>query len=122
MTRLRYTFMMILPVALLSMLLHWAIGWEATLLAGVAGGMVSSRGHWLVGAAGVAVGWAVFVVYTAATAPPAFRILLDTVGALVGNIPGEAVVGLTVLLGALLGGLGGAMGRLFHLLLRNGEA
>lgn len=109
--------MTVIPVALLSILLHWGLGWEATVLAGVAGGAWSARGHWLVGAAGVALGWTAFVVYTAAAAPPAFRVLLDTVGALAGNIPGEAVVGLTVFLGGVLGGLGGGIGRCLRLLL-----
>lgn len=111
--------MAVIPVALLSILLHWGLGWEATVLAGIAGGAWSARGRWFVGAAGVALGWAAFVVYTAAAAPAAFRVLLDTVGALAGNIPGEAVVGLTVFLGGVLGGLGGGIGRLLHLLLDN---
>jgi len=108
--------------AFLSVLLHWSFGWEATVLAGIAGGAAVGRGHWIVGAGGVGLGWAGAVVYTAAVTPAAFRTLLDTLGALGGNIPGEVLVGLTVFVGSLLGALGGAMGGQLRLLLVEREA
>jgi hypothetical protein len=107
----------LLATAVLSVLLHWTLGWEATVLAGLLGGAWAERAHWLVGGAGVALGWASFVVYTAAVSPAALRVLLDTLSSLAGNIPGEALVGLTVLLGGVLGCLGGAVGRLLRVML-----
>lgn len=102
--------MVILAAACLSVLLHWGIGWEATVLAGVAAGLGVRHLHWFAGAAGVALGWGLWVVYTAAAAPSAFRVFLDTLSAFTGTIPGEVVVGTTVLLGGILGALGGGIG------------
>jgi len=96
--------------------LHWGVGWFATPLAGVGAGVWSSRWHWPIGALGVGLAWAGAVVYTAGAAPGAFRVLLDTLGALAGTIPGDAFVALPVVLGSLLGGLGGAVGRCLRLL------
>jgi hypothetical protein len=101
----------ILSAALLSVGLHLALGWEWTVLAGVVAGLMARRSSgWLLGAGGTGLGWAILVVYSAAVAPASFRILLDTMGALGGNIPGETLVGLTVFLGSLLGALGGGIG------------
>lgn len=113
--------MIVFIVALLSVGAHLAVGWEWTLLAGVVGGLWSRRSAgWLVGAGGTALGWAGLVMYTAWGAPASFRILLDTLGSLAGNIPGEALVGLTVFLGALLGALGGGIGSLLRPLVEGG--
>jgi hypothetical protein len=109
--------MALLLTALLSVGAHLALGWEWTVLAGVVGGMASRpTWGWLVGAGGTALGWAALVVYSAWIAPASFRVLLDTIASLAGNIPGEALVGMTVFLGGLLGALGGAIGALFRLL------
>lgn len=106
--------MKVVFTALLSIGMHLALGWEWTVLAGMIGGGWASRRGWLVGGGGTALGWAVLVGYTAGVAPASLRILVDTLGALAGNIPGEAIVGLTVLLGALLGALGGHLGALLR--------
>jgi hypothetical protein len=104
-------------VALLSVLLHVGIGWEATVLAGIVGG-IWGQARWFLGGIGVALGWGLLVLYTPLVAPAAFRVLLDTVGAFGGNIPGEVFVGLTVFLGGVLGLLGAAIGRLLRLLVQ----
>jgi hypothetical protein len=112
--------MIVLLSALLSVGLHLALGWEWTLLAGgVAGAWRGGRSlpAGLAGAAGTALGWAAVVIYTAAVAPTSLRILADTMSAFAGNIPGEALVGTTVLLGGVLGALGGAIGALLRSLL-----
>lgn len=99
----------------LSVLLHVTLGWESTLLAGIVGGFLSPRRYGLAGSAGVALGWTVLVGYTAAVAPASFRVFLGTMEAFVGTFPGEAVVGLTVFIGAVLGALGGGIGALLRL-------
>ncbi len=109
--------MIVLAAALLSVLLHWGVGWKATVLAGVAAGIGTRHLHWFAGASGVALGWAVVVIYTAAVAPSSFRVLLDTLGAFGGNIPGEMVVGGTVFVGGILGALGGGIGGVLRALL-----
>ena len=108
--------MKIFVTALFAVGLHFLVGWEWTVLAGVVAGVWSSSSlrAGVIGAGGVALGWAVFVVYTAAVAPASFRILLDTMGSLSGNIPGEALVGMTVLLGGVLGALGGGIGAMLR--------
>lgn len=109
--------MIVLAAALFSVLLHWGIGWQATLLAGIGAGMGVRHFHWFGGAVSIALGWSVFVIYTAVVAPEATRVLLNTVGAFGGIIPGEAVVGGTVLTGGILGALGGAIGGVLRTLL-----
>jgi len=110
-------FVVVPATALVTVLLHWGLGWAATPLAGVLAGLWSGRWHWWAAAVGGGVGWAASLLYSAAVAPGAFRVLLDTLGALAGNISGEALVALPVLLGSLLGGLGGGIGRCLRLLL-----
>jgi putative Mn2+ efflux pump MntP len=88
----------------------------ATPLAGGVAGAWSVRWHWWAGAAGVGLAWAAAAVYTAAVAPGSFRVLLDTLGALAGHVPGAVFVALPVLVGSLLGALGGGIGRQLRLL------
>jgi len=103
--------MVVLLTALLSLGVHLALGWEWTVLAGIVGGVLSRPSWgWLVGAGGTALAWAALVIYSAWIAPASFRILLDTVASLAGNIPGATLVGMTVFMGALLGALGGGIG------------
>lgn len=117
MTRvLRSPLVAILASAALAGALHWGVGWMATPLAGAVAGAWSIRWSWWAGAASVGVAWAGATVYTAAVAPGSFRVLIDTLGALGGNIPGVALVALPVLLGSLLGALGGGIGRCLRLL------
>jgi hypothetical protein len=112
----RSPLVVILISAVLAGALHWGVGWGATPLAGAVAGAWSARWHWWAGAASVGLAWAGATVYTAAVAPGSFRVLLDTLGALGGNIPGAALVALPVLTGSLLGALGGAIGRQLRLL------
>ena len=91
---------------------HLALGWAWTVAAGVLIGLWRPRRGWLWGLGGGALGWATLVGYTAIVAPGSLRVLLDTLVALGGNIPGEAVVGASVVLGGGLGALGGAIGGL----------
>lgn len=99
-------------VAVLALLIHLVLGWEWTILAGLAAGGLSPRYGWFVGAAGTALSWTGILIYTFAVAPASTRILLDTLSGFAGNIPGSALVALTVAFGALIGGLGGAIGML----------
>lgn len=107
----------IVATAVLSAALHLALGWMWTPLAGVAAGLWRPPSGWWLGAGGVALGWGSLVGYTAAVAPGALHEFIDTVGALGGNIPGETVVGATLMVGALLGAAGGGFGSLLALLL-----
>lgn len=110
--------MSLIVTALISIGVHLALGWQGTLLAGIVAGAWGhdpARGT-LVAAGGTALGWAGLVVYSAAVAPASLRILIDTLGSLAGGIPGEALVGGTVVLGGLLGALGGGIGAVLRLI------
>ncbi len=112
--------MALLVTALLSIVVHLVLGWEWTVLAGIVGGIIARRlSGWLVGAGGAALGWGALVVYTSALAPMSLRVMIDTVASLAGNIPGEALVGLTVFVGGLLGALGGGIGSVLRPLFGN---
>lgn len=102
----------ILLVGVLALTLHLLLGWHWALGASFVAGIVTPRHGWFIGAAGTALAWAGLVLYAFWADPESTRVLLDALGALAGNIPGSAIVALTVGLGALLGGLGGAIGTL----------
>ena len=50
------------------------------------------------------------MAYTALTAPAETASLLETMGSLFGDIPGFMIVVITLLIAAVLGGLGGWIG------------
>lgn len=102
----------VLLIAVLALVLHVLLGWEWTLGAAFLAGIVTPWHGWFVGAAGTALAWAALVLYSFWEAPESTRVFIDVLGDLAGNIPGSSIVALTVGLGALLGGLGGAIGTL----------
>jgi len=102
----------LLASAAASVLLHVTLGWAWTVVAGVGAGVGRPQQGWGWGAGGVALGWGLLLGYTLFAAPESTRLLFDLIGSFQGNIPGEAVVGLSVITGAILGGLGGGLGSL----------
>jgi hypothetical protein len=99
-----------LAVLIFSIALHLTLGWEWTVLAGLAGGLWAFRGGWRVGALGVLLGWGALVVWNFVVAAEPMGRMVETFGGLMGNVPGWGVVAATLLLGGLLGLLGGAAG------------
>ncbi len=114
-----------LATALLALVLHLLLGWMWTVLAGAAGGYLSVRRGWLVGAAGVAAGWGALVAYNLLFFQDETRRMAETVGGILGNLPGFAVVVASLLTGAVLGALGGFVGaqaaRLFRPMRRSAK-
>ena len=100
----------IVAVAVLALVVHLALGWAWTLGVGFLGGAFIRRRGWLVGMLGVALDWVVLIGYNYVAAPAATQTMTDTMGGIIGNTPGMAVVAGTILIGVLLGGLGGAAG------------
>lgn len=102
--------MKILITAALALGLHLTLGWSWTLVAGAAGGWWAAEGGWRVGALGVGADWAALIAYTYILAPEPTATMTETVGGILGNMPGAAVVACTLFIGLVLGALGGAFG------------
>lgn len=96
--------------ALLALVLHLLVGWWATPVAALAGGFWKGRGGWWLGLVALVASWGSLVGYTAAVDADSFGRMAVTVGGLLGNLPGFAVVAATLLIGGLLGMLGGLAG------------
>lgn len=97
-------------VLLAAVLLHVILGWAWTMLAGVLAGMWVDRRGWLVGGSVVALDWLLLIGWNFVVAGHAVSRMLSTVGGIIGNMPGLAVVGVTLLIGAVVGTLGGVIG------------
>ncbi|MEX0748256.1 MAG: hypothetical protein WD275_09675 [Rhodothermales bacterium] len=94
----------------LSLLLHLLLGWEWTIFAGVAAGLWFAKSGWMIGGAAVGAEWLLVVVYDYLVDARAIGVMTETLGGIMGNLPGWAVVGFTLLIGLVLGVLGGAIG------------
>lgn len=103
-------------LSVLALGLHLALGWGWTILAGLAAGLWIGNGGWHLGAVSVGLEWLIVVVYNYIVDAGAVHLMTQTVGSIFGNMPFFVVVALTLLIGLLLGGLGGAAGtQLYHL-------
>ena len=110
--------MKLLATTILALVLHMLLGWAWTLLAGVVAGVWVGRRGWLVGGMGVGLSWLVLIVYNFIMASGPVGRMTETLGGILGNLPGFAVVGITLLIGVLLGTLGGGFGTQIRLLLK----
>lgn len=100
----------LLLASLLALALHVFLGWAWTILAGVLAGAWVVRRGWFVGAVSVGLDWLVLIIYNFAVAGREVATMASTLGGILGNLPGAAIVAITFLIGALLGGLGGIIG------------
>lgn len=100
----------IISLIILSLVLHFLLGWEWTIIAGVAAGLWFSTSGWLLGGVAVGAGWLLLVAYNYVIDARAIGVMTETVGSIMGNLPGWAVVGITLLMGLAIGVLGGAAG------------
>jgi hypothetical protein len=103
----------ILILALIvSLGLHVALGWQWTVLAALGAGLFSRRFGTLIGAAAVALEWALLILYSYVVAPSETGNMIAITGGLFGNLAPPLVVGSTVLLGVAVGLFGGLVGSL----------
>ncbi len=109
--------MKLLATAILALLLHLLLGWMWTMLAGIAVGVWIGRRGWLVGGIGVGLSWLGLVLYNFVVAAGPVGRMTDTLGGILGNLPGPLIVALTVLIAGLLGAVGGAVGTQISLLI-----
>ena len=114
--------MKILAIAVFALVLHILLGWAWTFLAGVVAGVWVGRRGWLVGGVGVGLGWLVLVMYNIIVASGPVGRMTETLGGILGNLPGFVVLGITVLIGVLLGTVGGGLGTQVRLLSKRGGA
>lgn len=101
---------------------HLLLGWIWVVPAAAAGTFGIRHLGWLVGGIGALAAWLALVVYNYMVAGNPVAVMLDTMGALLGNLPGLAIVCVTLLIGAVLGLLGGAIGERLGHVLRGGRA
>lgn len=104
-----------------TLFLHTMLGWQWTLLGGVVAGLITVKKGWLWGGVGVAMGWGIVLLSRYVAASGALGRMLDTTGQILGNLPGEVVVVLTLLMGGILGMLGGTLGGILGGMMGRGE-
>lgn len=92
--------------------LHLLLGWMWTPLAAVVAGLFQARWATLRGGLGVMLDWASMLLWSYAVAPRPTGEMIDVLGGILGNMPGAAIVGLTLTLAFMLGALGGLAGGL----------
>ena len=109
----------IISLVILSLILHLLLGWGWTILAGVAAGLWFSRSGWMIGGLAVGAEWLLVVAYDYLVDARAVGVMTETLGSIMGNLPGWAVVGFTLLIGLVLGVLGGAVGSQIRKLLHS---
>jgi hypothetical protein len=105
-------------VAALSLLVHLVLGWGWTIVAGIVAGFWIDRRGWLVGAAGVGLGWLILVGHAAAVAGPEVGEMARVMGEVFGGFPGAVIYLLSVVLGLVLGLIGGVIGSQSRALVR----
>lgn len=93
-----------------AIILHLFLGWAWSIGGGIAAGMYCRRRAWLAGGIAVGLGWALFVAHAFIVAPEPTIRLLAIMGAMFGGLPGALIPVITVLVGGLLGVAGGALG------------
>jgi hypothetical protein len=107
---------------LVALALHLTLGWLATILAGVVAGAWFIRKGWLWGGAVGVADWAILVAYNFIVASGPVSRMTAAVGGILGNLPGWAVVAVTLLIGAVLGMAGGYLGASLRLLVESRKA
>lgn len=93
-----------------ALLLHLALGWEWSLLAGVFCAMIMASRVLLWGAVSTGASWLILSMYNLAVAWDPVLEMIDAIGRILGNLHGTVIVLLTVLIGSVLGLIGALIG------------
>ena len=110
--------MKLLATSILALILHLLLGWAWTILAGLVAGLWKGPGGWWVGGMGVGLTWLGLILYNFSVAAEPVGRMTEVLGGILGNLPGMAVVGATLLIGILLGTVGGGLGTQIRLLIK----
>lgn len=89
---------------------HLVLGWPFTVLGAGIGAFVADRRGWLVGVTGGSTSWLALAAWSRWVDARAVDEMLRVVGVILGDLPGEVVFFLTVLIGGSLGLAGGWVG------------
>lgn len=106
--------MLVVLHALVALAFHLLLGWQWSLVGGVAAGLATPRFGWLTGLIAVTLAWTVLVLYNFIAAPSEMARFLEVTAGLLGNMHQVMLVVSTLALGALLGALGGGIGSILR--------
>lgn len=110
--------MKLLVTIVLALLLHVLLGWAWTMGAGVVAGLWQGPGGWRTGGLGVGLSWFLLIAYSLIVAPGPVGRMAETLGGILGGLPGFTIFIVTLLIGVLLGTVGGGLGTQVSFLLR----
>lgn len=99
--------------------LHVELGWIWTVAAGLGVGLAARCSGWWYGGLAVLLDYAVLIGWNLAVAAGPTLRMAETMGQLMGNMPGWAFVGVTLFTGFGLGAVGGFVGQRVRLLARH---
>jgi len=99
---------------MISMLFHFIFGWAWSIVGAITIGLIQIKHAWIAGGIATGLSWAVFVIHAFVVAPEPTQRLMTIMGGLFGGIPDVLIPFITVLVGALLGASGGALGASLH--------
>lgn len=94
----------------LALILHIALGWIWTPLAGVIGGIGGNKFAWRISAFSLGLSWSVLVMYNLVSANYQVMEMGRVMGELFGGFPGPLIFVFTVLIGLALGAVSGKLG------------
>ncbi|MFC2085840.1 hypothetical protein ACFLRO_01365 [Bacteroidota bacterium] len=106
--------MILFIASALALALHVLLGWQWSIIGGVAAGLGTKRFGWAAGMISVSIAWLVLVAYNFSVAPAEMARFVAITSRLFGNLPGPLLVVMTISLGGLLGLLGGIIGGLIR--------
>lgn len=89
---------------------HLALGWMWSVLGALVSGFLVKKGGIFAGAASLTLAWGALIAWNLAVAPLESFNMMETMGNLLGGMPGVVIALATLLIAAILGLLAGWLG------------
>ncbi len=89
---------------------HLFLGWLGSVAGGFLAGLLVSKRGWLAGGVSITVAWAILIAWNMAVASAEMFNMMETMGQLLGGMPGFVIPLATLLIAFLLGVLSGWLG------------